>query len=142
MKRLFMLVLSGTIVSFAADTPVAFKDPALAAVAAKSLPAGQPEGPVSETQAPTVILLRSEDTIRDLSGIEKLTGLRFLYIAKSEISDLRPLAGLTQLESITIKGGTIADLSPLANLKKLTFLSLPGNQIPDLKPIAGLAELQ
>lgn len=57
MKTRFMLIRSGGLMLSLS-----------AAFAAQSLPAGQPAGPVTQTQAPTVLLIQSGDTIRDLGA--------------------------------------------------------------------------
>jgi Leucine-rich repeat (LRR) protein len=64
----------------------------------------------------------SDSEIKDLDGIECLTGLTYLDVSANGISNLKPLAGLKALETLKLGGNlltSIADLAALTNLKEL-----------------------
>ncbi len=84
-----------------------------------------------------------QKNVRDLTGIEHATNLRWFSFADNQISDLSPLATLTQLE--TLYGWVnpeLKDISPLANLTQLRGLDLGGCQISDIMPLATLGQLR
>lgn len=102
--------------------------------------------------------------IKDISGIETLTGLRTVAISHGEISDLTPLAklekltvlrldyqnidnidaltGLTQLKVLSLQENKVSDPSPLAGMEQLEQLSLISNQICDISALASLTHLR
>ena len=80
--------------------------------------------------------------VRDLTGLEYLTGVEGLRLMRHRITDLSPLAGLTQLTRLWLSFNQITDLSPLARLTQLNFLSLDFNEgITDLSPLARLTRM-
>ena len=80
--------------------------------------------------------------IRDLTGIEKMTSLKRLWLySNDEIVDITPLAGLTQLAELYLSGNAISDITPLAGLTQLKRLTLDRNQIIDITPLTGLTQL-
>lgn len=80
--------------------------------------------------------------IRDLSGIENLTGLTELLVAQNGIEDLGPLAALTGLEYLDVRENSITDLSPLAGLTAMFALSFGENQVSDLSPVRNMSQLE
>lgn len=80
--------------------------------------------------------------IRNLSGIENLTGLTELLVAENGIEDLGPLATLTGLEYLDVRENSITDLSPLAGLTGMFGLSLGNNQVSDLSPVRDMSQLE
>lgn len=81
--------------------------------------------------------------IRDLTGIEKMTSLKRLWLySNDEIVDITPLTGLTQLTYLSLSGNAISDITPLANLTQLKSLWLDGNEISDITPLANLTQLE
>ncbi len=84
----------------------------------------------------------NSNAVTDLSPLEKLTQLTYLYLRDNTITDISPLAGLTQLKSLNLWGNAITDISPLSGLTQLTyFLNLRDNTITDISPLAGLTQL-
>ena len=79
--------------------------------------------------------------IRDLTGLEHLTGIWVLTLERNEISDLSPLAGLTSLVTLGLQFNRISNLSPLARLTNLQTLNINYNLISNLGPLAGLTSL-
>jgi hypothetical protein len=64
-------------------------------------------------------------TLRDLTGIEQLTGLRTLKIIYgNEIVDWSPLARAHKLEAIFVAGGKMADLGQLTVAPALQSIEL------------------
>ena len=83
-----------------------------------------------------------EKQIKDLTGLEHATNLKWIDVHRNNISALKPLAQLTQLERLGLWVNPISDLSPLANLTKLRGLDLAGCDISDIAPVANLTQLE
>ena len=79
--------------------------------------------------------------IRDLTGLQFATNLRWLYLRHNQVSDLSPLAGLIQLRELTLTFNPVSDISPLRGLTNLTHLEVDGNQVSDISPLRGLINL-
>ncbi len=80
--------------------------------------------------------------LSDLDGIERLTGLRQLFLKGNLISDLYPLSGLTELRYLDLSDNEITDLSDLYGLHKLERLNLSYNNIENLSPLDRLTNLE
>lgn len=81
--------------------------------------------------------------IRDLSGIECLTGLVYVRLNDNQIGDLGPLAALSSCRLLNLANNTvIADVTPLASLARLNSLDVSGNRLANVAPLGGLAELK
>ncbi len=80
--------------------------------------------------------------LSDLDGIERLTGLRQLFLRGNQISDLYPLSGLTELRYLDLSDNEITDLSDLYGLHKLERLNLSYNNIENLSPLDRLTNLE
>jgi internalin A len=81
--------------------------------------------------------------IRDLSGIECLTGLVYVRLNDNQIADVRPLAGLSSCRLLNLaNNNVIADVTPLASLARLNTLDLSGNRLANVVPLGALAELE
>ncbi len=83
-----------------------------------------------------------EKQIKDLTGLEHATNLKWIDVHQNNISVLKPLAKLTQLERLGLWVNPISDLSPLANLTQLRGLDLGGCDISDITPLANLTQLE
>ncbi|SSC12657.1 protein of unknown function [Mesotoga infera] len=79
--------------------------------------------------------------ISNLSGIEHLSNLRFLYINENDISDISPLASLTKLEYLNIETNNISDISILTQLPNLQGLSTGRNPIANLSVVNQIPNL-
>jgi len=80
--------------------------------------------------------------IRNLSGLEYATYLRWTNLGENEIRDISPLAALVHLEGLWIYTNPIQDITLLANLTKLKQLNLAGCEISDIRPLANLRNLE
>ena len=80
--------------------------------------------------------------IKNLTGLEYATTLRWLDLSHNPISDITPVAGLTNLTELEIEGTSVSNISPLAGLTNLTVLSLSKNCISDISPLVGLTNLR
>lgn len=119
-----------------------FADPALEAEVRAALDLGPEESLTCGRVASIESLGVNATGIRDLAGIENLTGLTELLAAQNGIEDLRPLAALTSLEYLDVRENSIWDLSPLAGLTGMFGLSFGRNQVSDLSPIRDMSELE
>ena len=80
--------------------------------------------------------------IRDLTGLQFATNLKWSYFSNNQISDLSPLAYLINLEGLILNNNLVSDISPLRGLKNLYYLKFNHNQVSDLSPLAGLIDLE
>ncbi len=118
-----------------------FADPNLAQVVrqALNLPQGAPIT-CQQAQALTSLNARSRG-IRDLEGIQFMTGLQQLLIGTNSIFDVRALADLIALDFLELRANTIDDISPLAALTALQVLDLTSNNVRALTPLTKLGNL-
>ena len=81
--------------------------------------------------------------ITDPTGLEHAHNLKWLSLSgnSNEVSNLSPLEGLTQLRWLYLNGNNVSDLSALAGLTNLTVLELGGNKVADVSPLVGLTNL-
>ncbi|MDP6584711.1 MAG: leucine-rich repeat domain-containing protein, partial [Anaerolineales bacterium] len=86
-------------------------------------------------------LLKEEEKIKDLTGLEHCTDLKTLNLRNNQISDVSALANLTNLTSLWLAFNKISDASPLSNLTNLKKLWLEGNQLSDVSPLTNLTNL-
>ena len=76
-------------------------------------------------------------SIRDLTGLEKLAGLDYLDISGNDITDLSALAALKELTVLKIEGlPKGADLSAPAGLPSLERVYVSYDMIDSIKPLA------
>ncbi|MCY3740912.1 MAG: leucine-rich repeat domain-containing protein [Candidatus Poribacteria bacterium] len=88
--------------------------------------------------------------IKNLSGLEHATQLRYLYLGdfdgndanNNNVSDLTPLKNLTKLKQLWLGDNNVSDLTPLKNLTELDDLSLFLNNVSDLTPLKNLTQLR
>ena len=79
--------------------------------------------------------------VGDLTGLERLTGLRVLRLAGNATADLTPLAALAGLWELDVSDNAVTDLSPLAGLHGLKVLDISNNAVTDLTPLSSLSGL-
>ena len=86
-------------------------------------------------------LYLSRNSIRDISPLAGLTGLRKLYLADNDIEDITALASLDSLEELDLQHNPIGDLMPLKDLTGLSRLDVKDCGLTDLRPVAGMKKL-
>ena len=96
--------------------------------------------PLEEVKTLRYLFLYNNN-ISDISPLAGLNELVCLSLQYNQIRDITPLAGLSQLQELYISHNEIEDLSPLKTLKHLTFLDAGHNRISNLDPVAGLEGL-
>lgn len=74
----------------------------------------------------------------DFSKIGMLAGLKALVLDQTKISDLRSLRTLVNVEMLSLDDTGVSDLTPLGSLTKLRVLSLNHTNVSDLRPLAAL----
>ena len=79
--------------------------------------------------------------IRDLTGLQFGTNLRFLRFEDNEISDLSPLASLINLRELWLHDNPLLDLSPVRNLTNLTHLEVDTNELSNISAVRNLTNL-
>ncbi len=121
---------------------VTIPDASLAAAVRKTLGLGATD-PIPQKELEKLEQLHAnEKGIRDLTGLEKATGLTVLALNRNRISDLTPLTNLTHLTRLSLYENNINDITPLTGITKLTVLYLTNNQIRDITPIAELTKMK
>ena len=80
--------------------------------------------------------------IRNISGLQSATNLKWLDLRYNQITDILPVAGLVELRTLWLNLNPISDFSPLKGLKNLTHLALDDTPLSDLTPLAGLTNLE
>ncbi|MCA9450837.1 MAG: hypothetical protein KC931_27185, partial [Candidatus Omnitrophica bacterium] len=84
---------------------------------------------------PNTIFDLNNAGVTDLTGIQHLTNLEWLWMDGNGLTNIGPLATMTNLKRIALEFNQISDLSPLANLTNLFKLFLKSNQVTDLGPL-------
>ena len=74
--------------------------------------------------------------MQNLIPVSRLTNLRSLNIANTEIGFLHPIQGLTNLESLNIEHTYISDLQPLQDMGNLRYLNIMNTPVNDLSALA------
>ena len=97
--------------------------------------------PLKDLTNLTVLNLRRNRYISDLSAIEGLTNLTWLSLGGNQISDVFPLKNMRELTYLHLGYNQILDVSPLKVLTKLTFLNLDENKITDISLLKTLTKL-
>ena len=73
--------------------------------------------------------------MQNLMPVSRLTNLRSLNIANTEIGFLQPIQGLANLESLNISHTYISDLKPLQDMTNLRFLNIMNTPVADLSAL-------
>lgn len=80
--------------------------------------------------------------IEDLTGLEKFTNLKSLWIRGNKISDLAPISNLTKLEELYISNNNISDLKALSKLTSLKKLEAYSCNLTTLEGVESLTNLE
>ena len=126
-------VISGTIVHI--------PDPNLRAVIAEEL-GKSPSAPITVEEMERLGRLDAGNRdIRDLTGLQFATNLRWLYLRHNQISDFSPIAGLINLRELWINNNPMSDISSVRGLTNLTRLEFDYTLVFDISPVRGLTNL-
>ena len=74
--------------------------------------------------------------MQNLMPVSRLTNLKSLNIAHTEIGFLQPISGLANLETLNIEHTYINDLKPLQDMTNLRYLNIMNTPVTDLSPLA------
>ena len=119
-----------------------FTDPALRAVVEEAL-YKQPGAPITQADLALLEGLHAfRKGIRNLTGLELATNLRYADLQGNRIFDLSPLSGLSRLQALFLGSNGIRDPTPLGKLRGLRELRLNHNDLFDPAPLAELISLQ
>lgn len=80
--------------------------------------------------------------IRKITGLEKLTELRVLYLDSNKIQKIEGLEQLTNLQNIILAHNAIPTIEGLENLKKLTSANFNNNEITTIQGLDQLSSLR
>lgn len=80
--------------------------------------------------------LSGNQYIQSLMPVSRLTNLKTLNIADTDISILNAIQGLTNLESLNLANTHVADIKPLSESHTLKHLDISNTPIDDLSPLA------
>ena len=84
-----------------------------------------------------------DDNISNVSGIDELTNLQYLYLEDTSVSDVSPIWNLTKLNNLNISwGGKITSIDGIKSLTQLEYLNLSGQRIKDISDLLNLDKLQ
>jgi Leucine-rich repeat (LRR) protein len=87
------------------------------------------------------LYLRRNQQITDISALDGLVDLEYLFLGLTQVSDISPLTSLTKLRDLRLWNTRINDISALSGLINLRTLFLDGNQLTDISALAGLTNL-
>ena len=142
MKYLYpVLVIFIIFLGCSSPEPVEIPDANLATALREALDLA-PNAPITAKNLKKLEFLSAGSrAIKNLTGIEKATGLIHLSLYKNQIVDITPIAGLTKLRKLDFYGNQIVDITPLSELEQLEWLRLHSNQIHDITPLTQLKQL-
>ncbi len=131
---------------------VTIADANLRAVIADSLGKAR-NAPITREEMTTLTRIDALNKgIRNLTGLEHATNLRWLnlgservndaWVNSNDISDLSPLANLTNLRLLGLGRNSISDISALSRLTNLTWMTLYKNNIRDISALSNLTNLE
>ena len=86
--------------------------------------------------------LSGNSFMQNLMPVSRLTNLRSLNIANTEIDFLQPIQGLANLESLNIAHTYINDLKPLQDMGNLRYLNIMNTPVNDLSALANDSHIE
>jgi len=133
------------------SSPITFKDINFEKVIRKTL--NKPIGDITSDDVQKITRLTiSDESIKDISGIEYFTNLREFSLSDSSVSDISSLSGLIKLKKLSLPNNEIIDITPLKGLTNLIFLDLKNssleyigqhkNRISNISALSGLKNLK
>ena len=122
-------------------TIVQIPDPNLRTVIAEAL-RKSPNAPITAEEMQRLSDLDLRDRgVRDLTGLQFATHLRWLRLSNNQVSDISPVAGIVELRELRITDNPISDIAPVRGLTNLTHLGFERCQVSDISPVRGLTKL-
>jgi len=104
---------------------------------------GNPASELNKADYEKVVNLNlSNKRLTDVTGLEKLTQIKKLWLTENQLTDIQGLEKLTQLERLYLSDNKLTDVTVLGKLTRLTFLDLGINQLKDLKGLEKLTDLK
>lgn len=84
-----------------------------------------------------------DNNISDVTGIDELTNLQYIYLEDTSVSDLSPVWNLSKLNNLNISwGGKISSIDGIKSLAQLEYLNLSGQRIKDISDLLSLSKLR
>jgi Leucine-rich repeat (LRR) protein len=133
MKQILLMIAVVALVGGCAST-----NPIIEKAIRKSLK--KPTGKLTKADFEKVTYLNLyKNKLTDVTGLEKLTNLKHLFLGGNQLTDVKGLEKLTNLTQLFLGHNKLTDVKGLEKLKQLRWLRLSGN--PDLTK-AQIDELQ
>ena len=79
--------------------------------------------------------LSGNSYLQNLIPVTRLTNLKSLNIAHTEIAFIQPIQSLSNLESLNLEGTYINSIEPLKDMTNLKYLDISNTPITDLTPL-------
>ena len=121
---------------------VSIPDQNLAAAIRKALVLGANDRITEQAMQRLTELEARNSQIKNLTGLEHATQVRFLELRENQIRDIHPLSHLKSLKSLMLDENRVRDISPLTNMTQLTGLFIGNNPISDFTPLVNLNQLE
>ena len=147
LKELVRLTEAGTRVDITLPRPVSFRDDNLKSAlrtvfAALSPLTLLPNDPIFPEDMEMLIAFSAPNqSIVNLTGLEKATNLTTLTLSNNQIVSLSPLSRLTSLTDLDLATNQISSISSLSGLTNLKILNLSDNRISSVSSLSGLTSL-
>ena len=114
---------------------VSIPDQNLAAAIRKTLGLGANARLTQQAMQRLTALEARNSQIKNLSGLEHATQLRWLELRENQIRDIHSLTHLKSLKRLILDDNRVRDISPLTNMTQLTELFIGNNPISDFTPL-------
>lgn len=98
--------------------------------------------PLKNTCKPLIILNLEDKHLMDITELQSLHSLTYLYLSNNKIIDITPLEPLSNLKELYLNSNLISNLKPLQSMKQLEILLLQDNSIENIEPLSGLSNLR
>lgn len=128
-------------IALAVEPLVKFADANLERVIREAIK--KPEGEISKSDLEEIFVLNAnERNISSLEGIENLTNLNSLSLAKNSIVDITPVCFLSNLSYLNLYHNKVKDIGGLVFTNNLEKLVLDVNQIEDISVLSNKIKLK
>ena len=117
-------------------------DPNLATVVRETLDLASGDAITWWDMRKLTTLMASDREIKNITGLEHATRLRYLHLINNKIQDITPLTELEHLYWLDLRYNQISQIPSLNKLIRLRILELGFNQIRDVNPFTELPILK